>query len=203
MAPISAKDKESLLTLAQTTPIDIGKQIVEIGSAWGNGSTGTLLAHTIETKEHLYCIDWFKGINPIGFDKPMLDSFIETINFENFDDYVTVMISESSKASKFFEDTSMDLIFIDGGHTYTRVKVDIETWYPKVKPGGIISGHDCECLMKDLKNKDLAYSACDKDNNYTVEEGWIHYGVVRAVSELVPDAIVINGSVVWYFTKPE
>lgn len=41
-----------------------------------------------------------------------------------------------------FEDKSLDLVYIDGDHTYEGVKKDIVNWLPKVKIGGYISGHD-------------------------------------------------------------
>lgn len=50
------------------------------------------------------------------------------------------MISE--QAAEFFEDRYFDLVFIDGDHRYEAVKRDIELWLPKVRAGGIISGHD-------------------------------------------------------------
>ena len=36
----------------------------------------------------------------------------------------------------------LDFVYIDANHNYECVKEDIEHWYPKVKVGGIIAGHD-------------------------------------------------------------
>lgn len=36
----------------------------------------------------------------------------------------------------------LDFVYIDGNHEYEFVKKDNETWYPKVKKGGLIGGHD-------------------------------------------------------------
>jgi predicted O-methyltransferase YrrM len=36
----------------------------------------------------------------------------------------------------------VDFIYIDGNHSYDWVKLDIEFSLPKLKPGGIIAGHD-------------------------------------------------------------
>ena len=36
----------------------------------------------------------------------------------------------------------MDFVYIDGDHSYCGCKLDLETWYPRVKEGGILSGHD-------------------------------------------------------------
>lgn len=48
----------------------------------------------------------------------------------------------SNIAVKSFEDGSIDSVFIDGNHKYDFVKEDIEIWAPKVRIGGIVSGHD-------------------------------------------------------------
>lgn len=41
-----------------------------------------------------------------------------------------------------FDDNSIDLLFIDGAHNYDSVKSDIENYFPKVKDGGVMLGHD-------------------------------------------------------------
>lgn len=37
---------------------------------------------------------------------------------------------------------NVDLVYIDGNHSYESVLEDIEVWEPKVRVGGIIAGHD-------------------------------------------------------------
>lgn len=41
-----------------------------------------------------------------------------------------------------FEPNSLDFVYIDACHVYHWVKHDINAWYDKVRPGGIVSGHD-------------------------------------------------------------
>jgi hypothetical protein len=48
----------------------------------------------------------------------------------------------SYDAPEFYEDESLDFVFIDASHEYENVKKDIINWYPKVKFGGVIAGHD-------------------------------------------------------------
>ena len=49
---------------------------------------------------------------------------------------------ESMSAVEDFVDNSLDFVFIDGNHTFEYVVNDIAEWEKKIKPGGIISGHD-------------------------------------------------------------
>jgi len=58
-----------------------------------------------------------------------------------YENYVLVK-ARSVEAAKLVPDESLDFVFIDGEHTYPSVTEDIEAWYPKVRKGGIFSGHD-------------------------------------------------------------
>lgn len=48
----------------------------------------------------------------------------------------------SMDAVKLFDDNFQDFVFIDGNHSYENVLEDITEWTKKVKPGGIVAGHD-------------------------------------------------------------
>lgn len=48
----------------------------------------------------------------------------------------------SVEASRSFADGSIDLLYVDGGHTYDDVRADLEAWWPKVRPGGLVLGDD-------------------------------------------------------------
>ena len=48
----------------------------------------------------------------------------------------------SIEAAKDFEDESLDAVYIDAEHDEESVRTDIQTWLPKVKKGGYLSGHD-------------------------------------------------------------
>lgn len=74
---------------------------------------------------------------------------------------------DSAHAAEPFEETSVDFVFIDGDHRYEGVKRDILAWLPKVKPGGVIAGHD-----------------------HTHE----YPGVVRAVAEIFGSDFEVHGS---------
>jgi hypothetical protein len=59
-----------------------------------------------------------------------------------FGDRAEMVKGYSPFAAEMFEDNSLDFIYIDGLHDYESVKADIAGFYPKLKVGGIISGHD-------------------------------------------------------------
>lgn len=48
----------------------------------------------------------------------------------------------SEEAAKVIRDGQLDFAYLDARHDYASVKEDIALWYPKVKSGGIMAGHD-------------------------------------------------------------
>jgi hypothetical protein len=63
-------------------------------------------------------------------------------NFLEFPERVTMHIKTSREFSETVPDEYYDYIFIDGDHKYASVLDDIKLWYPKLKRGGVFSGHD-------------------------------------------------------------
>ena len=54
----------------------------------------------------------------------------------------TILRKTSLEASNEIENESLDFVYIDARHDYKSVKEDIDVWYPKVKKGGYVCGHD-------------------------------------------------------------
>ena len=50
--------------------------------------------------------------------------------------------TSSVKAAGKFYDGALDFVYLDANHTYEAVKADLEVWWPKVKPGGMLAGDD-------------------------------------------------------------
>lgn len=55
---------------------------------------------------------------------------------------VKIIREFSAKAAEFFDDETFDFVYIDADHSYEGCLEDIKAWYPKVKSGGVIGGHD-------------------------------------------------------------
>lgn len=79
---------------------------------------------------------------------------------------VKIIRETSISASKNFKDEYFDWVYIDADHDYNSVKEDIEHWYPKVKMGGFIGGHDY--IDNNTNNKKPVKRAVDEfiENNY-------------------------------------
>jgi Methyltransferase domain len=48
----------------------------------------------------------------------------------------------SVEAAERIADGTLDFVYIDARHDYESVMEDLAAWFPKVRPGGLIAGHD-------------------------------------------------------------
>jgi predicted O-methyltransferase YrrM len=66
------------------------------------------------------------------------------------DDRRFVLREPSPQAAARFQDASLDFVFIDGNHLYESVCADIDAWWPKLRTGGLLIGHDY-CTGRDAE----------------------------------------------------
>lgn len=59
-----------------------------------------------------------------------------------FGDQSVIIRKLSQEAYSLFEDESLDFIYLDGSHRFTGFALDLIYWYPKLREGGLFSGHD-------------------------------------------------------------
>lgn len=64
---------------------------------------------------------------------------------------VEILWATSHEAAKQVEDESLDWIFIDANHTFPYVVEDVNDWVPKVRPGGLIAGHDFSLHLAEVE----------------------------------------------------
>ena len=67
---------------------------------------------------------------------------VQRYNSETYPSFSRLLRTTFDDALPSFPDSSIDLLHIDGMHTYEAVKHDFESWFPKVAPGGIVLLHD-------------------------------------------------------------
>jgi len=133
-----------------------GATIVEIGVF--QGEFAEVLADT--NPKHLYLVDCWEpqGINSGDVDGNNMKRFSSGVELWNsvkekyaFYPNISIHRQYSSEFLKSIEDLSIDIIYIDGDHSYEGVKEDLNNAFPKIKKGGWIMGHDYEMNMKKAK----------------------------------------------------
>jgi GT2 family glycosyltransferase len=55
---------------------------------------------------------------------------------------IVPILTSSVRAATLFPNESVDFCFIDGDHSYESVTADLNAWWPKIRPGGMLAGHD-------------------------------------------------------------
>lgn len=114
------------------------KSIVEIGSYIGGSSS--FLASAAKEKIGIgYCIDTWKNEGMCEGLKDSYNAFIR--NTKPYEDWIVPLRGKSVEMTKNFN-KNIDLLFIDGDHSYEAVKSDVEAWLPKLKEGAIVIFHD-------------------------------------------------------------
>ena len=124
-----------------------GKQaIAEIGS-WKGRSTHALCSGCPGT---VTAIDHFKGSKGFDFEVEVHSKAVGDsdavykefcCNMAGFSNLV-VERKNSAEAVRLYPDGAFDMVFLDAEHTEEGTRNDIRAWRPKVKPGGLICGHD-------------------------------------------------------------
>ena len=125
--------------------------IVELGTFKGTSFFAFAQAvKDFNLKTQLNAVDTWEGDEHAGFyenDIYYLFKKIKEKYYNNLDIIEHKMLFDD--AVKKFKDDSIDILHIDGLHTYEAVKHDFETWLPKVnKDTGIIMFHDV-CVKRD------------------------------------------------------
>ena len=115
--------------------------MVEIGSF--EGESMEIFANSGKFSK-IYCIDpWTNGYDMDDSSSELVE-FVESsfdIRKSNFP-FVEKIKMTSLDGVKLFEDSSIDMVYIDGNHRPEMIKLDIINWLNKVKSNGYITEHD-------------------------------------------------------------
>lgn len=152
---------------------DNGSVFVEIGSF--EGKSAVCLAESIfklNKQITLHCVDPFTA-NPeqdeydyiTANPNCLYDKFNENTGFYQKRKIIVPHRDYSNTICNEFADNSVDFVFIDARHEYEFVLEDIRCWYPKLKSGGIMSGHDYRTNNVNGYGVDRAVQEFCEENN--------------------------------------
>lgn len=122
--------------LEQLAFLATNRDVLEVGSFMGLSAFCMAIVAKSVT-----CVDTFKANSAGQQQMPDLttyDTFISAVRrFRN----VTHFVGTSEQAAAVIP-SDYDMVFLDAMHTYEDVKADLERWWPRIRPGGILVCHD-------------------------------------------------------------
>ena len=119
--------------------------LVELGTHWGvsySAFCNAVVKANIDTQ--CFAIDTWKGDEHSGLYPEEVYEDLKIFNEENYSGFSTLLRCTFDDAIGKFSDGTIDLIHIDGLHTYGAVKHDFETWLPKLSNRAIVLLHDTQ-----------------------------------------------------------
>lgn len=130
----------------------------EIGVKQGHFSKTILRQWVSCTKYYLidpweYQTDYHDVAN---VEQKQQDTFFEQTkqNVKLWENNVVIKRQYSVDAAKSIPDNELDFVYLDARHDYRSILEDLETYWPKLKVGGIFSGHDfCNAHEEPKKSK--------------------------------------------------
>lgn len=120
---------------------------VEVG-VQGGGFAAFMLKKT--KPKQLFLIDCWQQQDQNIYDDPEanVENHIQEQLYQETkkrfarDSRVVILREFSNQAVHRFANESLDWVYIDANHGYEAAKQDIALWWPKIKKGGVLSGHD-------------------------------------------------------------
>lgn len=108
-------------------------------------ATSDYLLHCFSNLQ-MFCVDPYVDYSVHENDKTsskMLECETKARNIlSKYGERARLIKDYSVPAAKTIENESLDFVFIDAIHSFEAVTEDLNAWYPKVRRGGLISGHD-------------------------------------------------------------
>lgn len=121
------------------------KCFVELGTHTGGSFSAFCQAvKTLGLDTRAYAVDTWQGDDHAGFYGDVIFNDVATFTQEQYGAFSTLLRMTFDEALCSFEDGSVDLLHIDGLHTYDAVKHDFESWLPKLTPRAIVLFHDTQ-----------------------------------------------------------
>lgn len=139
--------REDLYALWETMGLDRG---AEIGVLEGDNSVAMLQANQ---RLRLLCVDPWRTYDCYhDYTRPSkMLAFYEAAKVKTapYSDRCALKRAYSMDAACQVPNESLDLVYIDGNHEFDFVMQDIIEWSKKVRPGGVVAGHDYYLTRKE------------------------------------------------------
>jgi GT2 family glycosyltransferase len=117
--------------------------IVELGSHWGHSYfTFCQAASEANLLTTCYAVDTWQGDEHAGNYGDEVFAFVNAHNKEYYAKFSHLLRMTFDEALNKIPDGTVELLHIDGLHTYEAVKHDFETWKVKLAPGAVVLFHD-------------------------------------------------------------
>ena len=127
------------------------KTFVELGTHTGNSYFSFCQAIRSEKINcNAFAVDTWKGDEHAGSYAEEIFSAVSLYNNQKYKEFSQLLRMTFDEALERFDDCSIDLLHIDGLHTYEAVRHDFETWLPKLSPGAIVIFHDTNVHERDF-----------------------------------------------------
>ena len=118
--------------------------LVELGTYWGTSFfTFCQAVKDAALETECVAVDTWAGDDHTGEYSDEVFTTVQNLCSKEYEGVKTRLMRDYFiEAVKDFEDNSIDLLHIDGLHTYDAVQEDFNCWLPKVAPNGVVLFHD-------------------------------------------------------------